>query len=132
MPSAGRRPRTLSTNESSFADTGRTPGVPAPYRGPSATHNMSSAISHLRDAWLPRQLPAQLAALGGLYRAAIESQEAGDQPASVGWRLYAALAFASRLAPLAHLADLTGLTEDQLTAVLVEFADEDAALAAAA
>ncbi len=82
------------------------------------------------DHWLPRQLPAQLASLGQLYRAALEP--GAGEPASVGWRLYAALAFAARLAPLPRLAELTGLTVEQLTAVLVEFADDDASLTVAA
>ncbi len=50
----------------------------------------------------------------------------------MGWRLYAALAFAARLAPLPRLADLTGLSVEELTTVLVDFADGDAALSAAA
>ena len=83
------------------------------------------------DPWLPRQLPAQLVSLGELYRAALEPG-AGEPVASVGWRLYAALAFAARLAPLPRLAELTGLTVDQLSAVLVEFSDDDAALITAA
>ncbi len=83
------------------------------------------------DSWLPRQLPAQLASLGELYRAALEPG-AGEPAVSVGWRLYAALAFATRLAPLPTLAELTGLTVEQLTSVLVEFADGDAPLTVAA
>lgn len=83
------------------------------------------------DPWLPRQLPGQLASLGALYRAALEP-DAQEPPASVGWRLYAALVFAARLAPLPRLAELTGLTVDQLTAVLVEFDDGDTTLAVAA
>ena len=102
------------------------PGHPATYRT-----DMSSTVTDIFDPWLPRQLPGQLASLGALYRAALESGSA-EQPATVGWRLYAALAFASRLAPLPRLAELTGLTVDQLTAVLDEFADDDAALATAA
>ena len=82
------------------------------------------------DFWLPPQLPAQLSSLGELYRAALEL--GGEQQAAgVGWRLYAALAFAARLAPLPRLAELTGLTVEQLTAVLVDFGDDDRQLAAA-
>lgn len=92
---------------------------------------MSVTVTELIDPWLPRQLPAQLQALGALYRAALEAR-ADESAASVGWRLYAALAFAARLAPLPRLAALTGLTVEQLTAVLVEFADDDASLTAAA
>lgn len=77
------------------------------------------------DSWLPTQLPAQLAALGELYRHALESR-ASAELAGVGWRLNAALAFAARMAPLPHLADLTGLSVEQLTSVLREFADDDA------
>lgn len=91
---------------------------------------MTATVSHRIDSWLPRQLPAQLAALGQLYRAALEPG-AGEPAASVGWRLYAALAFATRLAPLPSLAELTGLTVEQLTNVLVEFGDDDVSLVAA-
>ena len=93
---------------------------------------MPATVSNLLDPWLPRQLPAQLAALGDLYRDALESEDPGEGVANVGWRLYAALSFASRLAPLPHLAELTGLTAEQLTAVLVDFADDDASLTVAA
>ncbi len=86
---------------------------------------MPAAVSHLIDPWLPRQLPAQLAALGELYRAALKPG-AGEQPATVGWRLYAALVFAARLAPLPRLAELTGLSVEQLRSVLAEFGDDDA------
>jgi hypothetical protein len=92
---------------------------------------MPRALTRIRDSWLPSQLPAQLAALGGLYRAALESPGSGDERAGIGWRLYAALAFGARLAPIGHLADLTGLTVEQVNAVLVEFADEDTLLTAA-
>ena len=92
---------------------------------------MHSTATLIRDPWLPRQLPAQLAALGALYRAATASGS-GDEVAGIGWRLYAALAFASRLATSGHLADLTGLTVEQVDAVLVEFADEDTLFTAAA
>ena len=92
---------------------------------------MTATITSLSDPWLPRQLPAQLAALGGLYRAALEPG-ACEAPASVGWRLYAALAFATRLAPLPRLAELTGLSVEQLTVVLSDFADDDAGLTVAA
>lgn len=91
---------------------------------------MPPNVSNLIDPWLPRQLPAQLAALGELYRAAL-TPGAGEQPASVGWRLYAALAFAARLAPLPRLAELTGLTVEQLRGVLAEFGDDEAPLIAA-
>ena len=93
---------------------------------------MSATVSNLIDPWLPRQLPAQLAALGELYRDAQAAEDAGERVASVGWRLYAVLSFASRLAPLPRLAELTGLTAEQLTAVLVEFADDDSSLTVAA
>ena len=93
---------------------------------------MPATVSELVDPWLPRQLPAQLAALGRLYREALESEDAGEGVASVGWRLYAALSFASGLAPLFHLAELTGLTAEQLTAVLVDFADDGSSLTVAA
>jgi hypothetical protein len=92
---------------------------------------MPSTVTDNLDPWLPRQLPGQLASLGALYRSALEPGSA-EQPASVGWRLHAALLFASRLAPLPRLAELTGLTVEQLATVLVEFADDDASLAAAA
>lgn len=91
---------------------------------------MSTTVTHI-DAWLPRQLPAQLASLGELYRGALE-HDGDERAASVGWRLYALLVFASRLAPLPRLAELAGLTVEQLAAVLVDFADEDAQLAVAA
>lgn len=93
---------------------------------------MSATISHLVDCWLPRQLPAQLTALGELYRAALDCEDAGERAASVGWRLYAVLSFASRLAPLPLLAELTGLSAEQLTEVLVEFADGESSLSGAA
>jgi hypothetical protein len=91
---------------------------------------MPSTATLIRDPWLPRQLPTQLAALGALYRAALASGSR-HEAAGIGWRLYAALAFATRLAPRGHLADLTGLTVEQVDAVLVEFADEDTVLTAA-
>ncbi len=93
---------------------------------------MSATVFNLVHPWLPRQLPAQLAALGDLYKDALERDGAGDRIASVGWRLYAVLSFASRLAPLPHLAELTGLTTEQLSAVLVDFADDDSSLPVAA
>lgn len=93
---------------------------------------MSAIVFNLVDPWLPRQLPGQLAALGDLYRHALDSGDPGERTASVGWRLYAALSFASRLAPLGHLAELTGLTTEQLTDVLVTFADDEPSLAVAA
>lgn len=93
---------------------------------------MSATVFNFVDPWLPRQLPAQLAALGDLYRDALDSGDAGERITSVGWRLYAALSFASRLAPLPHLGELTGLTTEQLTTVLVDFADDDSSLAVAA
>lgn len=93
---------------------------------------MSATVNPLTDRWLPRQLPAQLAALGALYRAELESRAPIAATASVGWRLYAVLAFAARLAPLPRLAELTGLTDEQLTAVILAYADEDLPLSAAA
>ena len=93
---------------------------------------MPPVVTHTRNFWLPRQLPVQLAALGGLYRAALEPHGAADDRAAIGWRLYALLAFASRLAPLDHLAHLTGLTVEQVEGVLREFADDDALLIEAA
>lgn len=92
---------------------------------------MSATVNHIIDPWLPRPLPRQLAALGELYRDALEAGVA-ESPTSVGWRLYAALAFATRLASLPRLAELTGLTVDQLSAVLVEFAGDDDPLVVAA
>lgn len=92
---------------------------------------MPADATDIFDPWLPRQLPAQLRSLGELYRAALEPG-ADEPPASVGWRLYAALSFAERLAPLTRLAELTGLTVEQLTAVLADFADDSASLTAAA
>lgn len=99
-----------------------------PQRKPNPT--MPSTVANLVDPRLPRQLPAQLASLGQLYRAALEP-DADVHPASVGWRLYAALAFAVRLAPLPLIAELTGLTVEQIDSVLAEFAVGDGELAAA-
>ncbi len=99
--------------------------------GKTATTPMPSA-SFIRDPWLPRQLPPQLAALGDLYLGVLERGVAAEDRASVWWRLHAALSFASTLAPLSYLAGVTGLTVEQLTAILVEFGDDGAAVASAA
>lgn len=98
----------------------------------SHSETMPHAITQIRDCWLPRQLPTQLAALGGLYRDALEAHGAGEDRAAVGWRLHALLAFASRLAPLDQLAHLTGLTVEQVDAVLGEFAGDGVPLIEAA
>ena len=80
------------------------------------------------DPWLPHSLPAQLAALGALYRDALEhgGTRGGEELTSIGWRLYAALFFASGLAPLQHLADVTTLSVAQLGGILADYADEAA------
>lgn len=86
------------------------------------------------DPWLPHSLPAQLAALGSSYRDALEHAGAGgaDDLTAIGWRLYAALFFASGLAPLQHLAELTTLSVAQLGRILADYADEAATLRTAA
>lgn len=87
-----------------------------------------------QDPWLPHSLPAQLAALGALYRDALEHGGArgGAELTGIAWRLYAALFFASGLAPLQHLADLTALSVAELGGILADYADDVAALPAAA
>lgn len=80
------------------------------------------------DPWLPHSLPQQLAALGTLYRDALEQggRTRDEALASIGWRLYAAVFFASGLAPLQHLSELTSLTVGELGLVLADYADDAA------
>ncbi len=95
---------------------------------------MSITFLEPEDPWLPHSLPAQLTALGALYRDALEhgSPRGGAELTSIGWRLYAALFFASGLAPLRHLADLTTLSVAQLGGILADYADDVAPLREAA
>lgn len=80
------------------------------------------------DPWLPYSLPAQLAALGALYREALEDGGArgGADLTGIGWRLYAAVFFASSLAPLQHVAALTSLSVAELGGILADYADDSA------
>ena len=80
------------------------------------------------DPWLPHSLPPQLAALGASYRDALEHGGArgGADMTGIGWRLYAAVFFASSLAPLQHVAALTSLSVAELGGILADYADDSA------